>query len=664
MSYFLTGATGFIGRHLVQRLLARDGEIYVLVREASQDRLNALIEGWGSEAEARVQPVLGDLSEPRLGVSDEALAQLREASVAHFFHLAAVYDMTAAADDERNRIANVDGTRNAVALANELGVGCFHHTSSIAAAGMYKGLFREDMFDEGQKLAHPYHRTKFEAEKIARTQTKMPWRVYRPAIVVGNSKTGEMDKIDGPYYFFTAIKMARHYLPGWFPLVGPELGYTNIVPVDFVAGAMDHIAHEDGLDGQAFHLTNPKSQRSGEVMNTIAAAAHAPQMSIRIDSKLLKALPKGTIGMLMQLPAAKGVRKALLADFGIPDEVIGYIGLTAQFDTRDTERALAGSGVAVPPLDSYADKLWDYWERNLDPDLFKDRSFEGAVNGKTVLITGASSGIGKAAAFKIANAGGIPLLVARSADKLEQARREIEEAGGTAYAYTADISDPESVEALVGKVLADHPAVDVLINNAGRSIRRSIALSYDRFHDFERTIQLNYLGTIKLIMGFLPHMRDRRSGLIINVSSIGVQTNPPRFSAYVASKAALDAWTRVVGSECIGDNVHFTTIHMPLVRTPMIAPTKIYDSFPTISPEEAADLICEAIRARPKHLGTRLGTFGEIAYALFPKAVDQILSTAYKVFPDSAASKGQKDPEEHASTEQVALAHLMRGVHW
>jgi NAD(P)-dependent dehydrogenase (short-subunit alcohol dehydrogenase family) len=664
MSYFLTGATGFIGRHLVQRLLARDGEIYVLVREASQDRLNALIEGWGSEAEARVQPVLGDLSEPRLGVSDEALAQLREASVAHFFHLAAVYDMTAAADDERNRIANVDGTRNAVALANELGVGCFHHTSSIAAAGMYKGLFREDMFDEGQKLAHPYHRTKFEAEKIARTQTKMPWRVYRPAIVVGNSMTGEMDKIDGPYYFFTAIKMARHYLPGWFPLVGPELGYTNIVPVDFVAGAMDHIAHEDGLDGQAFHLTNPKSQRSGEVMNTIAAAAHAPQMSIRIDSKLLKALPKGTIGMLMQLPAAKGVRKALLADFGIPNEVIGYIGLTAQFDTRDTERALAGSGVAVPPLDSYADKLWDYWERNLDPDLFKDRSFEGAVNGKTVLITGASSGIGKAAAFKIANAGGIPLLVARSADKLEQARREIEEAGGTAYAYTADISDPESVEALVGKVLADHPAVDVLINNAGRSIRRSIALSYDRFHDFERTIQLNYLGTIKLIMGFLPHMRDRRSGLVINVSSIGVQTNPPRFSAYVASKAALDAWTRVVGSECIGDNVHFTTIHMPLVRTPMIAPTKIYDSFPTISPEEAADLICEAIRARPKHLGTRLGTFGEIAYALFPKAVDQILSTAYKVFPDSAASKGQKDPEEHASTEQVALAHLMRGVHW
>jgi NAD(P)-dependent dehydrogenase (short-subunit alcohol dehydrogenase family) len=662
MTYFVTGATGFIGRHLVARLLDRDEDIYVLVREGSRDKLGALMDTWGPSTQARLHPVLGDLAQPRLGLGDGEVAQLTAVGITHFFHLAAVYDMTA--DDERNRIANVDGTRHAVQLANELGAGTFHHTSSIAVAGKYKGLFREDMFDEGQKLDHPYYRTKFESEKIARSQTEMPWRVYRPAIVVGNSLTGEMDKIDGPYYFFTAIKKLRHYLPGWFPLVGPELGYTNIVPVDFVADAMDHIAHQPGLDGQAFHLTNPTSQRSGEVMNAFAAAAHAPQMSMRIDSKLLKALPKGTIGMLMALPAAKGVRNAVLADFGIPAEVIGHIALTPQFDTRDTERALKDSGIEVPPLTSYAAKLWDYWERNLDPDLFKDRSFEGAVNGKTVLITGASSGIGRAAALKIARAGGIPLLVARSADKLQETQREIEDTGGTAYSYTADISEPDSVDALVVKVLADHPAVDVLVNNAGRSIRRSAALSYDRFHDFERTIKLNYLGTIKLIMGFLPHMRKRRYGHVINVSSIGVQTNPPRFSAYVASKAALDAWTRVVGSESISDNVHFTTIHMPLVRTPMIAPTKIYDSFPTISPDEAADLICEAIRAKPKHLGTRLGTFGEVAYSLAPKAVDQILSAAYKVFPDSAAAKGTQDPEEHASTEQVALAHLMRGVHW
>jgi NAD(P)-dependent dehydrogenase (short-subunit alcohol dehydrogenase family) len=286
------------------------------------------------------------------------------------------------------------------------------------------------------------------------------------------------------------------------------------------------------------------------------------------------------------------------------------------------------------------------------------------VNGKVVMITGASSGIGEAAAKKIAAAGGVPLLVARSADKLEATKNEIEEAGGTAYTYSADLSDMDSIEELISQVLADHPAVDMLVNNAGRSIRRGIELSVDRFHDFERTMQLNYFGAIKLIIGLLPHMRERKSGHIVNVSSIGAQTNPPRFSAYVASKAALDAFTRVVGSETIGDGVTFTTIHMPLVRTPMIAPTKMYDSFPTISPEEAADLICEAIRRKPKNINTRLGTAGELLYTIAPKAMDQILHMAYKVFPDSAAAKGKKDPSEKASNEQVALAHLMRGVHW
>jgi NAD(P)-dependent dehydrogenase (short-subunit alcohol dehydrogenase family) len=659
-TYFVTGATGFIGRHLVEQLLAnREGQIHVLVREGSTERLQELIEGWGQPE--RIVPVVGDLTEERLGVSDEKIAELR-GNVDHFFHLAAMYDMTADADT--NMKLNVGGTRHAVELANQIDAGIFHHVSSIAAAGTYKGLFREDMFDEGQKLDHPYHRTKFESEKIARTQTKGPWRVYRPAVVVGDSQTGEMDKIDGPYYFFKAIQKLRHYLPEWLPLIGPEMGYTNIVPVDFVAAAMDHIAHEPGLDGQAFHLSSPKSQRSGEALNAFAAAAHAPKMAVRIDSRLIQALPTGAVGMAMKLPAVKNVRRAILSDYGIPDEVLEYVALTAQFDTRDTERALAGSGIEVPELETYADKLWDYWERHLDPDLFKDRSFEGAVNGKTVVITGASSGIGKAAAMKIAAAGGIPILVARSLDKLEEIKAEIEEAGGTASAYSADLSDMDAIDRVVGEILSDHAAVDILVNNAGRSIRRGITLSLDRFHDYERTMQLNYFGSIKMVMALLPHMQERRSGHIVNVSSIGAQTNPPRFSAYVASKAALDAWTRVVASELIGLGITFTTIHMPLVKTPMIAPTKIYDSFPTITPDEAADLICEAIRAKPKTINTRLGTFGEVAYALAPKAVDQILHMAYKVFPDSAASKGKEDKDEHASTEQVALAHLMRGVHW
>jgi NAD(P)-dependent dehydrogenase (short-subunit alcohol dehydrogenase family) len=658
-TYFVTGATGFIGRHLLERLLQREGDIRVLVRPGSREKLDAIVSRLGGEG--RIMAVEGDLEQPLLGVSEADRDALR-GRVDHFFHLAAIYDITA--DEVVNALHNVNGTQHAVDLANDLQAGIFHHASSIAVAGTFQGHFTEDMFDEGQSLPTPYHRTKFESEKLVRQRVQGAWRVYRPAIVVGDSRTGEMDKVDGPYYFFKAIQKVRHSLPQWFPLVGLEVGWTNIVPVDWVAAAMDHIAHMDGVDGQAFHLVNPRPQRAGDVLNTFARAGHAPQMVMRVDKRMTDMLPKGVLSYAMKLPALKDVRRTLLADVGIPDAVLGNMALIPRFDGRDTQRALAGTGIEVPPLDTYAVKLWDYWERNLDPDLFKDRSFEGAVNGKTVVITGASSGIGRAAALKIAAAGGIPLLVARTQEKLDEVKAEIERDGGTAYAYTADLSDYDSIDALVQKIFADHASVDMLVNNAGRSIRRSVALSYDRFHDYERTIKLNYLGTVKLMLGLLPHMREKKAGHIVNVSSIGVQTSPPRFSAYVASKSALDAFTRVASSETIGDNVTFTTIHMPLVRTAMIAPTKMYDSFPTISPEEAADLICEAIRAKPKQINTKLGTFGEVLYAIAPKAVDQILHMAYKVFPESSAAKGDKEGEDRASGEATALAHLMRGVHW
>jgi NAD(P)-dependent dehydrogenase (short-subunit alcohol dehydrogenase family) len=385
---------------------------------------------------------------------------------------------------------------------------------------------------------------------------------------------------------------------------------------------------------------------------------------MRIDKALADMVPKGVVRYALQIPALRGIRDSFLADLGIPAGVMEHIALVPQFDSRDARRALAGSGIEVPPLQSYADRLWDHWERNLDPDLFKDRSFEGAIAGRTAIITGGSSGIGAAAARKIAAAGGVPILVARTQERLDEVAASIEAEGGTAYAYSCDLSDPEAVERCVERIFADHAAVDILVNSAGRSIRRGVKLSYDRFHDYERTIRLNYLGAVKMILGVLPHMTGRGSGHIVNVSSIGAQTNPPRFSAYVASKAALDAFTRVVSSETIGDGVTFTTIHMPLVRTPMIAPTKMYDSFPAITPDEAADLICEAIRAKPKAIDTRLGTFGEVLYAIAPKAVDQILHMAYEVFPESAAATGRRDPAEKASGEATALAHLMRGVHW
>ena len=667
MNYFVTGATGFIGRHLVAELLERDGTVYVLVREGSRGKLDALMQRLGV-ADGRIVPVSGDLSKPGLGVEgfDERID--------HLFHLAAVYDVEA--DEDSSERANVEGTRHVIEFANAHDVGRFHHVSSIAVAGDYKGVFQEDMFDEGQSLPHHYHRTKYESERLVREEVEADTLIFRPGIVVGHSETGEMDKIDGPYYFFKLLQRLRHALPEWFPLAGPQGGQTNIVPVDFVARALDHIAHlsDEDLPSRTFHLVDPEPMTVGEALNEFAKAAHAPQFAMRVDQNLTNAVPAPVRAGMMALPPVKRIRDQVFHDLGIPPAAMENRDFQAKFDARDSQRALTGTGIAVPPLSTYAPRVWDYWERNLDPDLFRERSLAASVRGKKILITGASSGIGLETALKVGEAGGEVLLVSRTREKLEEVARQVEEAGGVAHVHPADLSDLDDIDRLAAEVLEEHDGIDVLINNAGRSIRRSVARSYDRFHDYERTMQLNYFGALKLILAFLPGMRERRTGHIINVSSIGVQTNTPRFSAYVASKAALDAFARCVAPECVNDNVKFTTVYMPLVRTPMIAPTDIYKAFPTLTPEEAAKMLTDAMIDKPKRMASRLGTFGEVLYAVSPKTVDIVLNTAYNLFPDSTAAKAPTDGKpapadekrggDEISSEAVAMAYLLRGVHF
>ncbi len=668
MAYFVTGATGFIGRHLVQELVDhREGTVFVLCRESSLERMEALIRGWDSD---RVVPVIGDLGSDRLGV-DEAWLEEQRGEIDHFFHLAAIYDMTA--DDATNEKLNVGGTRHALELSDALEAGCFHQMSSVAAAGEYVGTFDETMFDEGQHLPSPYHRTKHESEKIVRTESKRPWRVYRPAIVVGHSETGAMDKVDGPYYFFPVMKLMRDNLPGWLPLVGVDLGDTNVVPVDYVAKAMDHLAHLPDRDGEAFHLVNPDPQPVVEMINDFCRAAGAPTFATPVDRRttagavglLPRALrPLSLLNSVIKSGPAQAVLDLTIGRLGIPAEVLAHTSFQSVFDSRRTEKALAGSGIAVPDLDGYARTLWGYWEENLDEATGRDPRNRAALQGKYVVITGASSGIGQVTALKVAQSGGIPVLVARGKDKLEETRAAIERRGGTAHVFPCDLSDLDAIDTLCKEISETLPSVDFVVNNAGRSIRRSLKLWHDRFHDFERTMQLNYFGAIRLVMGLLPAMRAQKRGHVVNISSIGVQTNPPRFSAYVASKAALDSWSNVVASELVGDGITFTGIHMPLVRTPMIAPTKIYDKFPTISPAQAADLVIKAMVERPHEINTLLGNAGAVAHTLAPKLAFRVLNMAYHVFPDSAAAKGEQVSGGTRESEQIMLAKVFKGIHW
>ncbi len=660
MDYLVTGASGFIGKRLVRTLLARPGTtVHVLMRDPSEAKVAALRAYWNADA-TRVVPVKGDLTKESLGVSKTDTKKLT-GKIDHVFHLAAIYDLQA--DPEAEMIANVDGTRNTVRFAVSIGARRFHHISSIAAAGMYDGVFREDMFEEAQRLEHPYYASKHKAEKVVRAECSIPWRVYRPGIVVGDSQTGEADKIDGPYYFFKLIQRLRKILPAWMPAVGVEGGRINIVPVDFVVAALDHLAHLDGQDGKCFHLTDPEPRRVGDVLNIFARAAHAPEMAARINASLFSFIPKGVANALMALTPVRRIKRAVMKDLGLPDDIFQFVNYPTRFDAREAQKLLEPAGIRVPHIEDYAWRLWDYWERHLDPELHIDRSLAGRVAGKTVVVTGGSAGIGKATALKLASAGARTIIIGRDVEKLNEACAEAEAAGAKLIPISGDLADPAQCDKLVHTLLGEHGGVDILVNNAGRSIRRGIENSYERFHDFERTMQINYFGALRLTMGLLPDMSKKKRGHVINISSIGVLTNAPRFSAYVASKAALDAWTRCAASEYLDRGLHFTTINMPLVRTDMIAPTKLYQNVPTLSPDEAAGLVIDAIIHRQARIATRLGIFGQVLHAVAPRIAQIVSNTMYRMFPDSDAAKGAKAAAPMLTADQITVMQIMKGLH-
>ena len=660
MNVLITGASGFIGKRLTRCLLQREGlSVFALVRDASPDALARLREAWGAAAQ-RVTPILGDINKPNLGADAKTIRRLK-GKVDHVFHLAAIYDL--AADPAQVAAANVDGVRNALEFSRNIHAGCFHHVSSIAAAGLYEGVFREDMFEEARGLDHPYFRTKHDGEAIVRAETEIPWRIYRPGIVVGDSQTGEIDKIDGPYYFFKLIQKLREVLPSWAPMIGLEGGRINVVPVDFVVASLEYLGLREGLDGQTFHLTDPAPVRVGEMLNLFARAAHAPSFSVKINAGLFGLAPPALTRGLLSLTPFRRMRKMTLKELGLPEDILMFLNYPTRFDSRHTQSLLRPAGIVAPPLESYAWRLWDYWERHLDPALFVDRTLKGCVAGKRVLVTGGSAGIGKAIALKLAQAGARTIVVARDPEKLEAVRLEFAAAGLDLEIHSADIADPEQCARFIGEAMKAHGGLDILINNAGRSIRRSVENSYDRPHDRERLLRLNYFAAVDLATAFLPGMSERRSGHIVNISSIGVLTRAPRFSAYVASKAALEAWSDCAASEFLDRGVAFTTVNMPLVRTEMIAPTKFYQNVPTLDPDEAADLVVDALIHRPARVATRLGRFGQAVHAIAPNLGRIVMNTSFRMFPESAAAKGENEGHEAPTADQIAFTQLLRGLH-
>ncbi len=630
MSYLVTGGTGFIGRRLVTALLQHDPDatVWVLVRRASVGHFERLAADWGD----RALPLVGDLTAPDLGLGGEQLAELSD--VEHVVHAAAIYDLTVG--EAEQRAANVEGTRAVIGLARRLSA-TLHHVSSIAVAGTFPGVYTEADFDVSQELPTPYHRTKFEAEQLVRDAAGLRHRIYRPAVVVGDSHTGEMDKVDGPYYFFGALAaLAR--LPRLTPIALPDVGRTNIVPVDYVVEAVVHLIHAPGRDGQTFHLTAPRNIGLRGIYRAVAPAAGLPPVRA--------AMPRAVATPFLGLRGrAKIWRNMAVTQLGIPPEILDVVDLAPSFTNDNTEEALRGTGISVPEFGSYAPVLWRYWAEHLDPDRARRSRAGHPLAGRHVIITGASSGIGRASAIAVAARGATVFALARNGAALDDLVAQIRADGGSAYAFTCDVTDSDSVDACVKDILGRFGHVDYLVNNAGRSIRRSVGASTDRLHDYERVMAVNYFGAVRMVLALLPHWRERRFGHVVNVSSAGVQASSPRYSAYVPTKAALDAFADVVASETLSDHVTFTTIHMPLVSTPMIAPSHRLNPVPAITAEHAAAMVVRGLVEKPVRIDTPLGTVADIGNYFTPRLSRRVLHQLYLGYPDSAAARGEDNPE-------------------
>jgi len=470
-------------------------------------------------------------------------------------------------------------------------------------------------------------------------------------------------------------KLAK--LPSFTPMMLPDSGRTNIVPVDYVVDALVNLMHVPDRDGQTFHLTSPEPIGLHGIYRGIAKEAGLPP--------LLGSLPRAVAAPVLKVRGrAKVIRDVAATQLGVPPEMLDVADLPTTFNSDATREALQGSGIDVPAFREYAPRLWRYWAEHLDPDRARHDDPDGPLVGKHVIITGASSGIGRASAIAIAERGATVFALARNSHALDALIAEIRESGGKAYAFSCDVTDSSSVEHTVKDILGRFGHVDYLVNNAGRSIRRSVVNSTDRLHDYERVMAVNYFGAVRMVLALLPHWRERRFGHVVNVSSAGAQARNPKYSAYNPSKAALDAFADVVASETVSDHITFTNIHMPLVRTPMIAPSRRLNPQRPISPEQAAAMVVRGLVEKPARIDHPFGTIAQAGNYFTPKLFRRILHQVYLLYPDSPAARGETPAEEEhvepqrrpkrparAAVRKLRMpravkraGRLVPGVHW
>jgi NAD(P)-dependent dehydrogenase (short-subunit alcohol dehydrogenase family) len=655
---FVTGANGFLGKHLIDQLIQNGHDITLLLRNPESSYIKRLIDAWRRQADrfhgldqsARINVWAGDVTRPNLGL--EAIHDLSEYD--HVYHLAAIYDL--GADETLTWDTNVGGTKCLLKKLDDDGFrGRLHFISSIAVAGDFKGEFTERMFDEGQKHGHVYLRSKYESERLMRekraAQNNYDIRIYRPSAIVGHSQTGEMDRIDGPYYGFVAVSALKKYLPPWMPLLAPRSSVLmDMVPVDYVAEGIYTLSMTESSELAdnlfCFHLTDPDAPTMTKALKRILEAASGPRIQLIFSTDWAKAY-LGLIGHATQLKSIELVKEGLLNSLGIPLQIFDAMMPNVRFGAGETIRLLTKKKVVLQAFDTYIDKLWDYFHRHLDPERTREERSERAFQGKVVLITGGSEGIGLASAKRCAAYGARIILVARQQEKLDQAMGQLkpitEEKGGSIEARACDISNLEACDDLVAYILKQYGHVDILFNNAGLSIRRSVSQSLNRFHDYQRSMQTNFFGPLRIVLGLLPGMLERKSGHILYSSSMGTLAPTPRFGAYLASKSAMDALSDSMAAELTDHHIHVTSIKYPMVKTGMLAPTSDYDDLSAASPEFAAQMFVDAVLHRPRKKLTGTGVIIGITNLLTPNVITQLYNYAYKIWPDEKGAFPEMD---------------------